>query len=40
MEDTPMKPPGDCHLLVTLTDPAGGVQASTAELTILPGGGG
>lgn len=36
----PTLPPGDYHLLVTLTDPAGGVQTSTAEFTVPPGGGG
>jgi VWFA-related protein len=36
----PALAPGDYHLLVTLTDSTGAIQTSTAELTIVPGGGG
>lgn len=36
----PRLAPGDYHLLVTLTDPAGAIQTTTTELTILPEGGG
>lgn len=36
----PMLAPGDYHLLVTLTDPSGAIQTSTAEFTVPPGGGG
>ena len=36
----PALTPGDYHLLVTLTDPTGAVQTSTAVFTVPPGEGG
>jgi ABC-type transporter Mla subunit MlaD len=39
-EDVMKRLPGEYHLRVTLTDPAGTIQTRTAELTVAPGGGG
>jgi hypothetical protein len=36
----PRLAPGEYHLLVTLTGPAGATQTSTAEFTVPAGGGG
>lgn len=36
----PTLAPGEYHLLVTLTDPTGAIQTTTAEFSVRPGGGG